>query len=70
MLSVFAFCLFGQTGKIKDDLTVPSKILKMDRKYAVYLPPITKLPSVVIPYYTCCMEQVMIRPDGYNLVKF
>jgi len=22
-----------------DDLTVPSKILKMDRKYAVYLPP-------------------------------
>jgi enterochelin esterase-like enzyme len=35
----FSFSLFAQTGKVKDDLTVPSKILKMDRKYAVYLPP-------------------------------
>jgi enterochelin esterase-like enzyme len=39
LLSAFAFCLFGQTGKVKDDLSMPSKILKMDRKYAVYLPP-------------------------------
>jgi enterochelin esterase-like enzyme len=39
LLSVFAICLFGQSGKVKDNLTVPSKILKMDRKYAVYLPP-------------------------------
>jgi enterochelin esterase-like enzyme len=39
LLLPFAFCLFGQTGIVKDDLTVPSKILKMDRKYAVYLPP-------------------------------
>ncbi len=31
--------LMAQTGKVMDDLTVPSKILKMDRKYAVYLPP-------------------------------
>jgi enterochelin esterase-like enzyme len=31
--------VMAQTGKVKDDLTVPSKILKMDRKYAVYLPP-------------------------------
>ena len=30
---------FSQTGKVYDDLSVPSKILKMDRKYAVYLPP-------------------------------
>jgi enterochelin esterase-like enzyme len=30
---------FGQVGKVMDDLTMPSKILKMDRKYAVYLPP-------------------------------
>lgn len=29
----------AQTGKVMDNLTVPSKILKMDRKYAVYLPP-------------------------------
>ena len=29
----------GQTGKVSDNLTLPSKLLKMDRKYAVYLPP-------------------------------
>ncbi len=29
----------GQTGKVSDNLTVPSKLLKMDRKYAIYLPP-------------------------------
>jgi enterochelin esterase-like enzyme len=39
LLYSFIFCLYGQTGKVKDNLTVPSKILKMDRKYAVYLPP-------------------------------
>ena len=39
LLSTFAICLNGQTGKVKDDLTVPSKILKMDRKYAIYFPP-------------------------------
>jgi enterochelin esterase-like enzyme len=31
--------LLAQTGKVKDDCIVPSSILKMDRKYAVYLPP-------------------------------
>jgi len=39
LLSTFIFSLNGQTGKVKDNLSVPSKILKMDRKYAVYLPP-------------------------------
>lgn len=29
----------AQTGKVYDNLSLPSKILKMDRKYAVYLPP-------------------------------
>ena len=29
----------GQTGKVMDNLTMKSKILNMDRKYAVYLPP-------------------------------
>ena len=35
------FCLisFAQTGKVYDDLSMTSKILKMERKYAVYLPP-------------------------------
>ncbi|GAA4318642.1 alpha/beta hydrolase-fold protein [Mucilaginibacter gynuensis] len=31
--------MFAQTGKVFDNQSVPSKILKMDRKYAVYLPP-------------------------------
>jgi len=38
-LIMFAGLLTAQTGKVMDNLTVPSKILKMDRKYAVYLPP-------------------------------
>jgi enterochelin esterase-like enzyme len=29
----------AQTGKVYDNLSLPSKILKSDRKYAVYLPP-------------------------------
>ncbi len=31
--------LLAQTGKVYDNLSLPSKILKGDRKYAVYLPP-------------------------------
>ena len=31
--------LFAQMGKVFDNLSMPSKILKMDRKYALYLPP-------------------------------
>ena len=30
---------FGQTGKVYDNLTLPSKILKCERKFAIYLPP-------------------------------
>jgi enterochelin esterase-like enzyme len=30
---------YGQTGKVMDNLSLSSKILKMDRKYAIYLPP-------------------------------
>jgi enterochelin esterase-like enzyme len=30
--------LFAQGGKVYDNLTVKSEILKMDRKYAIYLP--------------------------------
>lgn len=38
-LLIFPLFAFAQTGKVYDNLSVPSKILKMDRKYAVYLPP-------------------------------
>ena len=31
--------LFAQSGKVFDDLSLTSKILKSERKYAVYLPP-------------------------------
>jgi enterochelin esterase-like enzyme len=31
--------LWAQTGKVFDDLSLPSKILKSDRKFAIYLPP-------------------------------
>jgi len=31
--------LAGQTGKVFDNLSMQSLILKMDRKYAIYLPP-------------------------------
>ena len=31
--------IVAQTGKVHDNLSMQSKILKMDRKYAIYLPP-------------------------------
>jgi enterochelin esterase-like enzyme len=34
-----AFSLAAQTGKVFDDLSMQSKILNMERKYAIYLPP-------------------------------
>src|SRR3954466_5956305 len=33
------FILTAQTGKVYDNLALSSKILKSERKYAVYLPP-------------------------------
>jgi len=42
-LFVLTFFIAGivycQSGRVLDDLSMPSKILKGDRKYAVYLPP-------------------------------
>jgi enterochelin esterase-like enzyme len=36
---MFASSLMAQTGKVMDNLPMTSKILKMERKYAIYLPP-------------------------------
>lgn len=36
---VIPFISFAQTGKVYDKLSMKSEILKMDRKYAIYLPP-------------------------------
>lgn len=45
-MKYFFFCFFiiplvalSQTGKVHDNLSLKSKILNMDRKYAIYLPP-------------------------------
>lgn len=44
IISILTLCLFipalllAQGGKVSDNLSMPSKILKMDRKYAIYLP--------------------------------
>lgn len=38
-LLVAAISLNAQTGKVYDDLTMDSDILKMERHYAIYLPP-------------------------------
>ncbi len=35
---LFPSLLFAQTGKVFDNLTMKSEILKMERKYAIYLP--------------------------------
>lgn len=36
---LFVISGFSQTGKVFDNLTIKSSILKMERKFAVYLPP-------------------------------
>ena len=36
---LLSVCAYSQTGKVFDNLSMKSKILNMDRKYAVYLPP-------------------------------
>jgi enterochelin esterase-like enzyme len=39
MILIIPFSLMAQTGKVYDNLILKSAILKMDRKYSVYLPP-------------------------------
>ncbi|HVS93527.1 MAG TPA: alpha/beta hydrolase-fold protein [Mucilaginibacter sp.] len=39
ILLSFAASAVAQSGKVYDNLSMPSKTLKMERKYAVYLPP-------------------------------
>jgi enterochelin esterase-like enzyme len=39
LLLAFPFLVQAQSGKVYDNLSVKSKILNMDRKYAIYLPP-------------------------------
>ena len=39
IILTFSSGLLSQTGSVSDNLSITSKILKMDRKYAIYLPP-------------------------------
>jgi enterochelin esterase-like enzyme len=39
LLICTSFIAFTQTGKVFDNLSLKSKILNMDRKFAIYLPP-------------------------------
>jgi enterochelin esterase-like enzyme len=39
LATLFPLISMAQTGKVFDELTVSSKILKSDRKFAIYLPP-------------------------------
>src|SRR5882757_4526596 len=39
LVLLLPFVTFAQTGKVFDNLSLPSKILKSDRKFAIYLPP-------------------------------
>ena len=39
LLAFLPFLSVGQTGKVMDNLSMTSKVLKMERKFAVYLPP-------------------------------
>jgi enterochelin esterase-like enzyme len=38
-VSLFTFSSYSQTGKVFDNLSLDSKILKSERKFAIYLPP-------------------------------
>ena len=39
LILCYSVVLAAQTGKVSDNLSMQSKILNMDRKYAIYLPP-------------------------------
>ncbi|HEX2535278.1 MAG TPA: alpha/beta hydrolase-fold protein [Chitinophagaceae bacterium] len=39
LLLLLPFCAGAQSSKVMDNLSVKSKILNMDRKFAIYLPP-------------------------------
>ena len=39
IMLICPFALLAQTGKVYDNLSLSSKILKSERKYAIYLPP-------------------------------
>jgi enterochelin esterase-like enzyme len=36
---LLATCIFAQSGKVLDNLSLSSKLLKSERKFAIYLPP-------------------------------
>lgn len=63
----FVVTSFSQTGKVFDNLTIKSSILKMERNYAVYLPPDYETSQRSYRFYIYYTEWVMIKQVGYNL---
>jgi len=69
ILLVSSAYLNAQTGKVFDKLTMNSKILNMERNYAVYLPPDYETSERSYPVLYLLHGQVMIKRAGFNLVK-
>ena len=63
----FSGFAFSQWWKVFDNLSMPSKILKMDRKYTVIYRPTMKPHNAAIGFYTCCTVQEMTRAAGFSL---
>jgi hypothetical protein len=66
-LLLFPAMLFAQaTGKVMDNLSMKSKILKSNRKYAIYLPPDYDASQRSYPNCTCCTAPATTRRGGYS----
>jgi len=69
VLALSPVMLSAQTGKVFDDLSLDSKILKGERKYAVYLPRTMRLRSAAIRSCISCTGAAMTRRDGCSLER-
>lgn len=50
IIALTVYCIvFSQSGKVYDNLSLPSKILKSERKFAIYLPPDYESSSRIYP---------------------
>ena len=63
--------IMAQTGKVMDNMSMTSKILDMDREYAIYLPPDYESSNRSYPVlYLLHGGVVMIKPVGFSLEKY
>ncbi|MEZ4901437.1 MAG: alpha/beta hydrolase-fold protein [Spirosomataceae bacterium] len=57
-------------SKVYDNLSVPSKILKSDRKFAIYLPPNYETSQRSYPVLYLLHGVATTKQVGCNLVKY